>query len=191
MLPEVGPRLKPRTHPGQMFSGDPFRGLAQVRLSAAAAARLLCTGVPRCVDPGLCCSTALRLVERAQGPGRKMVTREEHCWASQTVAPGGDQPQSPTCRFYYFSSSVIRCRPSATLTGEGRMANQSLTGRRFLVLAAIGLFVAILLAEIWKETAAFPWSSDPWLMNTALGIMLAGPLALIGLAIIFLLKRKK
>ena len=60
---------------------------------------------------------------------------------------------------------------------------------RFLVLAVIGVSVGVFLAFLWMWTAPFPWSSDPWLINIALSVMAAGPLALVTLAIILLLRK--
>jgi hypothetical protein len=42
--------------------------------------------------------------------------------------------------------------------------------------------------SMWVWSAAFPWSSDPWLMAIPAAIILAGIFSLIGLVVIFVIR---
>jgi len=63
-----------------------------------------------------------------------------------------------------------------------RMQNSTSKLARFAILALFAVVIAMLLLMFWVASAGEPWSSDPWLMNTALAVALSGPIALLILA---------
>jgi hypothetical protein len=62
---------------------------------------------------------------------------------------------------------------------------------RTAVLVAVGVIGAWTFLGFWRGSAGEPWSSDPWLVNTAMGIAIAGPIALLSLAILSWRQRKR
>jgi len=61
---------------------------------------------------------------------------------------------------------------------------------RLAVLVAIGVIAAWMFLAFWMASASEPWSSDPWLVNTAMIVALAGPVALLLLALLLWWRRK-
>jgi hypothetical protein len=61
---------------------------------------------------------------------------------------------------------------------------------RLGVAVLIGVIAAILFLAFWMGSASEPWSSDPWLMNTAAVVIFGGPFALLALALVLWLRRK-
>jgi hypothetical protein len=61
---------------------------------------------------------------------------------------------------------------------------------RLAVLVLIAVFIAFILLKFWRESASQPWSSDPWLINTALAISMCGPVALLLLIVVLWLRKK-
>jgi predicted lysophospholipase L1 biosynthesis ABC-type transport system permease subunit len=74
------------------------------------------------------------------------------------------------------------------------LANQQFTIGRAAFLVALASIAAFLLLRMWAWSAAFPWSSDPWVMAIPVAIIFAGLISLVGLVIVFmirLVRRKK
>ena len=57
------------------------------------------------------------------------------------------------------------------------------------ILVVIAVFVSFLLLQVWKWTAQFSWSSDPWLMAIPLVIVAFGFLSLGTLTILAFSRR--
>jgi hypothetical protein len=67
---------------------------------------------------------------------------------------------------------------------DGRQTKKDgLSFARIPVLVVMAAFISFVLLQVWKWTAQFSWSSDPWLMAIPLVIIAAGFLSLLGLAI--------
>lgn len=65
------------------------------------------------------------------------------------------------------------------------MENRPYSLARLAALAAIGSAGAFVLLQLWMFTARFPWSSDAWLIDIAIGVVACGPLAVVAAAVLY------